>query len=106
MLSGGQRQRIALARALYGDPRVVVLDEPNAHLDAEGEAALGRTLANLKRNGVTVVMVGHQTNLMTQLDKLLVLNNGGAEAFGRTDAVLGRNTAVVRPIHSRPGVHS
>lgn len=106
ILSGGQRQRIALARALYGNPRLVVLDEPNANLDAEGEAALGRTLADLKRSGVTVVMVGHQTHLMTQLDKLLVLHNGAVEAFGRTEAVLGRNTAVVRPIHSRPGLQA
>jgi PrtD family type I secretion system ABC transporter len=106
MLSGGQRQRIALARALYGEPCLVVLDEPNANLDAEGEAALGRTLADLKRSGVTVILVGHQTHLMTQLDKLLVLNNGAVEAFGRTDAVLGRNTAVVRPIHSRPGLQA
>ena len=106
MLSGGQRQRIALARALYGDPRLVVLDEPNANLDAEGEAALGRTLADLKRSGVTVILVGHQTHLMSQLDKLLVLNNGAVEAFGRTEAVLGRNTAVVRPIHGRPGLQA
>lgn len=106
MLSGGQRQRIALARALYGDPCLVVLDEPNANLDAEGEAALGRTLADLKRSGVTVILVGHQTHLMSQLDKLLVLNNGAVEAFGRTEAVLGRNTAVVRPIHGRPGLQA
>jgi ATP-binding cassette, subfamily C, bacterial EexD len=106
ILSGGQRQRIALARALYGSPRLVVLDEPNANLDAEGEAALGRTLADLKRAGVTVVVVGHQTHLMTQLDKLLVLNGGAVEAFGRTEAVLGRNTAVVRPIHGRPGLQA
>jgi len=95
-----------LARALYGDPCLVVLDEPNANLDAEGEAALGRTLADLKRSGVTVILVGHQTHLMSQLDKLLVLNNGAVEAFGRTEAVLGRNTAVVRPIHGRPGLQA
>jgi PrtD family type I secretion system ABC transporter len=106
MLSGGQRQRIALARALYGNPRIVVLDEPNANLDAEGEAALGRTLANLRRGRVTVVIAGHQINLMTQLDKLLLLNNGAVEAFGSTDAVLGRNSAMVVPIHSRSGQHS
>ncbi|MBS0418142.1 MAG: type I secretion system permease/ATPase [Proteobacteria bacterium] len=106
MLSGGQRRRIALARALYGSPRLVVLDEPNANLDAEGEVALARTLADLKRNGVTVVMAGHQIHRMAPVDKLLVLNNGAVEAFGRADALSARNTAVVLPIHSRPGLQA
>jgi ABC-type protease/lipase transport system fused ATPase/permease subunit len=72
VLSGGQRQRIALARALYGEPRLVLLDEPNANLDAEGEAALQAALRELKARRVTVIMAGHRPALMAQLDKLAV----------------------------------
>lgn len=95
-LSGGQRQRIALARALYGAPRLVVLDEPNANLDAEGEAALAAALRALKARGTTVVMVGHRPALMAQLDKLALLRDGVLEAFGDADAVLSR----LRPVRS------
>jgi len=98
ILSGGQRQRLALARALYGDPRLVVLDEPNANLDAEGERALAETLAQLRRDGVTVVMVGHRSALMAQLDKIVVLKDGALEAFGPAEAVLSRLGSVVRPL--------
>src|SRR5262249_6632525 len=91
VLSGGQRQRIALARALFGDPRrLVVLDEPNANLDAEGEAALQAALRELKAGGVTVIMAGHRPALMSQLDKLAVLNGGVLEAFGPAAAVFSR----------------
>ncbi|HEY1289994.1 MAG TPA: type I secretion system permease/ATPase [Burkholderiales bacterium] len=90
VLSGGQRQRIALARALFGDPRLVVLDEPNANLDAEGEAALQAALRELKARGVTVIMAGHRPALMSQLDKLALLNGGVLEAFGPAAAVFSR----------------
>ena len=90
VLSGGQRQRIALARALFGDPRLVVLDEPNANLDAEGEAALQAALRELKARGVTVIMAGHRPALMSQLDKLALLNGGALEAFGPAAAVFSR----------------
>lgn len=90
VLSGGQRQRIALARALYGEPRVIVLDEPNAHLDTAGEAALLAALAELKARGVTVIMVTHSATLMTALDKLAHLKNGTLELFGPSAAVLAR----------------
>jgi PrtD family type I secretion system ABC transporter len=90
VLSGGQRQRIALARALYGEPRLVVLDEPNANLDAEGDAALQAALRELKARRVTVIMAGHRPALMSQLDKLAVLNAGVLEAFGPAAAVVSR----------------
>ena len=103
-LSGGQRQRIGLARALYGEPSLVVLDEPNAHLDADGEAALASALQALKEGGTTVVLVGHKPALMAQLDKLAVLKDGALEAFGPTAAVLARLAGAqakpVAPLHS------
>ena len=90
ILSGGQRQRVALARALYGSPRFVVLDEPNANLDTEGETALLATFTDLKARGITLVMVSHRPALMSQLDKLALLNEGVLEAFGPTATVLPR----------------
>ena len=96
VLSGGQRQRIALARALHGAPRLVVLDEPNANLDAEGERALGAALAELKSRRCTVILVGHRPAMMSMLDKLAVLNEGTLEAFGPAQAILSRLRAVGR----------
>jgi ATP-binding cassette, subfamily C, type I secretion system permease/ATPase len=95
ILSGGQRQRIAFARALYGAPRLVVLDEPNANLDAQGEAALAAALGELKARGVTTIMVGHRPALMSQLDKLAVLKDGALEAFGPAATILPRMRPVV-----------
>ena len=88
MLSGGERQRIALARAVYGNPRLIVLDEPNAHLDGLGEAALVQTIASLKQNGATVVMVAHRPSALKYIDKLVVLNQGRVSHFGPRDEVL------------------
>jgi len=90
ILSGGQRQRVALARALYGAPSFVVLDEPNANLDADGEMALMAALRDLKAQRVTVVMITHKPSLLAGIDKVLVMREGRAEMFGPRDAVLAR----------------
>jgi ABC-type protease/lipase transport system fused ATPase/permease subunit len=89
-LSGGQRQRIGLARALYGMPRVIVLDEPNASLDADGETVLLRALFTAKSWGATVVIVAHQPRILAPIDKLLLLRHGAVEAFGPREEVLER----------------
>jgi ATP-binding cassette subfamily C exporter for protease/lipase len=91
-----------LARALYGNPRLVVLDEPNANLDAEGERALAAALAELKASGVTVVLVGHRPAMMSALDKLAVINEGQLEAFGPAGAILSRLRAVARSPQPAP----
>jgi len=87
-LSGGQRQRIALARAVYGHPALVVLDEPNANLDEAGELALARTVQQLKTAGSTVVLVSHRQGAVALADRLLILNEGRVQMEGPRDAVL------------------
>ncbi|MCP5268953.1 MAG: type I secretion system permease/ATPase [Zoogloeaceae bacterium] len=91
-LSGGQRQRIGLARAIYGEPRLVILDEPNANLDGEGEAALMQAVAALRRTGVTLIVVSHRPSLLAGMDKLLVLRDGTLELFGPRSEVLAKLT--------------
>lgn len=80
-LSGGQRQRVGLARAMFGMPRIVILDEPNSNLDSEGENALFEAVKTMKSEGVTVVLVTHKTNLLAISDKALVLRDGAMQAF-------------------------
>ncbi len=88
MLSGGMRQRVGLARAIYGSPRLVVLDEPNANLDEAGEAALINTLQELRSVGATVVVITHRKNLLAMADLALLLVNGESRAFGPRNEVL------------------
>jgi ATP-binding cassette subfamily C protein len=88
VLSAGQRQRVALARALYSAPRLVILDEPNAFLDNEGEAMLEDLLASLRASGVGVLLSTHRPSVVRSVDKLLVLKEGTIEQFGPRDAVM------------------
>jgi len=90
VLSGGQRQRIGLARALYGQPRLVILDEPNSNLDETGEAALVHAIGQLRAQGTTLVVVSHKPSLLAGVDKILVLRNGQLAMFGPRDAVFAR----------------
>jgi PrtD family type I secretion system ABC transporter len=90
-LSGGQRQRIALARTLYGDPVLVVLDEPNANLDETGDHALSSALNDLKTRGRTVFVVTHRMNLLAQVDTIMVLNDGRIQVMGPSLDILKAN---------------
>lgn len=87
-LSGGQKQRIGLARALYGDPAFLVLDEPNSNLDDVGEVALTQAILQLKQAGKTVILISHRPNIIRVTNKLLMLRDGVVAAFGPTDEVL------------------
>jgi len=107
-LSGGQRQRIALARALYGDPFVVVLDEPNSNLDNEGDTALTEALLKVRARGGIVIVIAHRPNALAALDQVLVMANGKQMRFGPKDEVLGEflkapaqhKVATLRPVRS------
>jgi PrtD family type I secretion system ABC transporter len=98
-LSAGQRQRIALARALHGNPFVVVLDEPSSNLDAQGEAALTRAIRGVRERGGIVVVVAHRPNALAALDMVLAMANGRAQAFGPKDEVLGKVLGIAAPMH-------
>lgn len=92
LLSAGQRQRLALARALYGNPRLVVLDEPNSNLDSKGEAALADCIRMLKSEGVTLVAITHRLPLVSAMDKVMVLMHGTIEKFGTLAEVMPRTS--------------
>ncbi|GJD71209.1 Type I secretion system ATP-binding protein PrsD [Methylobacterium gnaphalii] len=89
-LSGGQRQRIALARAIYGDPSLIILDEPNASLDQAGELALLRAISDLRQQGATVVIVTHKVSLLTGADTVLMMEGGTLRSAGAPDQILGQ----------------
>jgi len=97
-LSAGQRQRIGLARAVFGDPFLVVLDEPNANLDADGENSLGRAIQTLRRSGSIVIVISHRPSALAVLNMAMVLYEGKAIAFGSCEEVFARiRTEAARP---------
>ncbi len=97
-LSAGQRQRIALARALYRDPFLVVLDEPNSNLDMDGEQALIRAMIAVRERGGVVVIVAHRPNVLTAVDFVLAMNQGRIHAFGPKDEVFAKMFPTLRPV--------
>ena len=109
MLSGGQRQRVGLARAFYGNPAFIVLDEPNSSLDEQGDADLASAITQLKAKGSTFVVMTHRTSVLSVADKMLVLRDGQLQMFGPRDEVLkalaeavakARQGAVVTPANA------
>jgi len=97
VLSGGQRQRIGLARALYGSPRLIILDEPNSNLDEVGDRALIAALHRIRLSGATLFVITHRTNIVSQLDRLMVMSNGGLSLFGPRELVLTELNAQQAP---------
>ncbi len=97
VLSGGQRQRVGLARAVYGSPRFMVLDEPNSNLDDQGEKELVQALNRVKESGCTVVVITHRTMVLQCVDKILVMKEGAAVAFGPKDDVLASLMSPAKP---------
>jgi ATP-binding cassette subfamily C protein len=102
-LSAGQQQRIGLARALFGSPRLIVLDEPNANLDFEGEQALLRAIRRAAEGGATVILISHRPSVMAVSDKLLVLKDGTIEQFGPRAEVLKSITLRPQVVQGDPG---
>ena len=96
-ISAGQRQRIALARALYGNPFLVVLDEPNSNLDAEGDEALTQAILGARERGAVVIVIAHRPSALLGVDLLLAMANGRAQTFGPKEEVLQKVLERARP---------
>ena len=107
-LSAGQRQRIGLARALYGDPFLVLLDEPNSNLDAEGEQALERAVAAIRGRGGVAILIAHRPSALAQVSHVCFMRDGRIEAFGPRDEILAKITAKPVPLRAgqRPAAHA
>ncbi|RWE57587.1 ATP-binding cassette domain-containing protein, partial [Mesorhizobium sp.] len=99
-LSAGQRQRIALARALYRDPFLVVLDEPNSNLDMDGEQALIRAMLGVRERGGVVVIVAHRPNVLAAVDFIMAMNQGRVHEFGPKDEVFAKMFPMLRSVPS------
>ena len=105
LLSAGQRQRIALARCFYGEPKVLILDEPNANLDNDGEVAFARALETAKEMGITTLTIAHRPTVLQCVDKIMVLQKGELKLFGETKEVLAEFSASSRKIQPIPQKH-
>ena len=104
-LSAGQRQRIALARALFGSPVLLVLDEPNSNLDLEGDVALENAIRTMKERGVAIVIIAHRPSALTAVDRIMVMKEGRAVEYGPRDEILRKVTMrPAQPQQPRPAL--
>lgn len=101
-LSGGQRQRLGLARALYGEPKLLVLDEPNSNLDTAGDEALVAAIAGARARGAAIIVISHRISILAAVDKVMVMNAGVIELFGRRDEVLARFARATAAVGQAP----